>query len=110
MKTRKNLRKPIQGWFPREPKLSGKYLQNSPIEAKAKMDTTKRMSVSLLSVIGLLLLIFPIEFYFLNPSGWHLALASNVSFWVISAVLITLAIVIQKKKTTEKQLIPELKT
>ena len=63
---------------------------------------TKRMSVGLLSVIGSLLFIFPIEFYFLNLSGWHLALALNLSFWVIGAVLITLAIVIQKMKTSEK--------
>ena len=102
MNVKKSLESRIRGWFPQEPKLSGKYLQKSPFEAKVKMDTTKRVSVSLLAVIGLLFLIFPIEFYFLNLSGWHLALALNLSFWVIGAVLITLAIVIQKMKTSEK--------
>jgi VIT1/CCC1 family predicted Fe2+/Mn2+ transporter len=62
---------------------------------------TKRMSVGLLSIIGSLSIIFPIEFYFINPSGWHLALALHLSSWVIGAVLITLAIVIQKRKITE---------
>ena len=102
MISKKGIQNRIRGWFPQEPKLSGKYLQNSSIEAKPKMDTMRRVSVSLLSVIGLLFFIFPIEFYFLNPSGWHLVLALNVSFWVIGAVLITFAIVIQKRKTSEK--------
>ena len=107
MNVKKTLESRIRGWFPQEPKLSGKYLQKSPIDAKVKMDKqTRRMSVSLLSVIGSLLLIFPIEFYFLNPSGWHLALTLNVSFWVIGAVLITLAIVIQKMKVTETKQTP----
>ena len=62
---------------------------------------TKRMSVGPLSVIGSILFVFSIYLYIVDPSGWYLALALNVSFWVIGAVLITLAIVILKIKTTE---------
>jgi hypothetical protein len=70
MNEKNTLKSRIRGWFPQDPKLSGKYLQKSSIEAKAKMDKeTKRMSVGLLSVIGSLLFIFPIEFYLINPSG-----------------------------------------
>lgn len=88
----------IRGWFPQEPKLSGKYLQKSPVEPKTKMDTTKRMSVSLLSVIGSISFVFSIFNFIFYPHRWNLASDFNVAVLVFGAVLITLAIILQKKK------------
>ena len=65
---------------------------------------TQKMSVGLLSVIGSILLVFSIYLYVVDPYGWYLALTTSVSFLVIGLVLITFAIVIQKRKTSEKRL------
>jgi hypothetical protein len=62
---------------------------------------TKKMSAGFLSVIGIILFVFSIYIYVVDPSGWYLALATNVSFLVIGAVLITLAILIQEMKITD---------
>ena len=91
----------IRGWFPQEPKLSGKYLQKSPIKPKVKMDPTKRMSVSLLSVIGTISFVMSIINFLFYPHRWNLASDLNVAFLVFGAVLITLAIIIQKKEITQ---------
>jgi hypothetical protein len=61
----------------------------------------KKMSVGFLSVIGIILFVFSIYIYVVDPSGWYLALATNVSFLLIGAVLIILAIIIQKIKIAE---------
>ncbi len=103
---KKGLTQRLRGWFPQEPKLSGKFLQKSPIETKTKMDTTKRMSVSLLSVIGTISFVFSIINFLFYPHRWNLASDLNVAFLVFGAVLITLAIIIQKKKITETKHTP----
>jgi hypothetical protein len=67
---------------------------------------TKKMSVGFLSVIGSILFVFSIYLYVVDPSGWYLALATSVSFLVIGAVFITLAIIIQKRKIIETKQTP----
>jgi hypothetical protein len=67
---------------------------------------TKKTSVGILSVFGGILFAFSIYIYIDDPHRWHLALALNVAFLVIGAVLITLAIVIQKIKITETKQTP----
>ena len=103
MNVKKTLESRIRGWFPQEPKLSGKYVQKPPIEVKAKMDNEpKRMIVGFLSVIGSISFAFSIYNYIVDPSRWLLAWAAGVFFLVVGAVSITLAIVIQKMKTSKK--------
>jgi hypothetical protein len=58
---------------------------------------TKRISVSILRVTGIILLVFSIYVYFVDPSAWRLALAYNVSSLVIGVILIALAILIWKR-------------
>jgi uncharacterized membrane protein HdeD (DUF308 family) len=62
----------------------------------------KRMSVGFLWVLGSISLAFSIFNYIVDPSRWLLAWAAGVFFLVVGDVSITLAIVIQKMKTTEK--------
>jgi hypothetical protein len=106
MNVKNTLKSRIRGWFPQEPKLSIKYLKKSPIEAKTKIDTTKRVSVSLLSVIGTISFVFSIINFIFYPHRWNLASDLNVAFLVFGAVLITLAIIIQKMKITETKQTP----
>jgi uncharacterized membrane protein YedE/YeeE len=58
---------------------------------------TKKGYVGILGVIGSILFGFSIYLYFVDPTGWRLALATSVSFLVIGAVLISLAILIWKR-------------
>ncbi len=67
---------------------------------------TKRMSVSLLSVIGTILFVFSIFNFIFYPHRWNLASDLNVAFLVIGVVLITIAIIIQKMKITETKQTP----
>jgi len=67
---------------------------------------TKRMSVSLLSVIGTISFVFSIINFIFYPHRWNLASDLNVAFLVFGAVLITLAIIIQKMKITETKQTP----
>jgi uncharacterized membrane protein HdeD (DUF308 family) len=67
---------------------------------------TKKMSVGLFSVIGSISLAFSIFNYIVDPSRWFLAWVASVFFLVFGAVLISLAIFIQKKKIIEPKQTP----
>src|SRR5665648_211921 len=57
MNTKKSLRSRIRGWFPQEPKLLGKYVQNSPNKEKKRLLIG---SVVVLSVLVLALAAFQV--------------------------------------------------
>ena len=96
MNVRRSLESRIRGWLPKEPNLPTRDspIQKMPKENISELNEAERMSMSLLSVIGVILMGFSIYVFLVDPLAWRLAWVTNVSFVLIGVIAIALIIFI----------------